>query len=233
MKILTIIVPIYNEEENIVRLSNTLEEYIKTASVSSCVLMVDDGSNDNSLEAIQRVCSTKEGFDYISFQENRGLSMAIKAGFDTVKTPFVGYIDADLQTTPMDFDKLLPFREEFALVTGIRQDRKDSFVKNTSSKIANGFRRMMVHDGIEDTGCPLKIFRTDIARQLPFFKGYHRFFPALVQMFEQDVKQVPVRHFAREAGEAKFGLRNRLIAPFLDCFGVRWLQKRHRNYKLK
>lgn len=233
MKILTIIVPIYNEEENIVRLSNTLEEYIKTASVSSCVLMVDDGSNDKSLEAIQRVCSTKEGFDYISFQENRGLSMAIKAGFDTVKTPFVGYIDADLQTTPMDFDKLLPFREEFALVTGIRQDRKDSFVKNTSSKIANGFRRMMVHDGIEDTGCPLKIFRTDIARQLPFFKGYHRFFPALVQMFEQDVKQVPVRHFAREAGEAKFGLRNRLIAPFLDCFGVRWLQKRHRNYKLK
>lgn len=233
MKILTIIVPIYNEEENIVRLSNTLEEYIKTASVSSCVLMVDDGSDDNSLEAIQRVCSTKEGFDYISFQENRGLSMAIKAGFDTVKTPFVGYIDADLQTTPMDFDKLLPFREEFALVTGIRQDRKDSFVKNTSSKIANGFRRMMVHDGIEDTGCPLKIFRTDIARQLPFFKGYHRFFPALVQMFEQDVKQVPVRHFAREAGEAKFGLRNRLIAPFLDCFGVRWLQKRHRNYKLK
>lgn len=233
MKKLTIIVPIYNEEENIVRLSNTLEEYIKTASVSSCVLMVDDGSNDKSLEAIQRVCSTKEGFDYISFQENRGLSMAIKAGFDTVKTPFVGYIDADLQTTPMDFDKLLPFREEFALVTGIRQDRKDSFVKNTSSKIANGFRRMMVHDGIEDTGCPLKIFRTDIARQLPFFKGYHRFFPALVQMFEQDVKQVPVRHFAREAGEAKFGLRNRLIAPFLDCFGVRWLQKRHRNYKLK
>lgn len=233
MKNLTIIVPIYNEEENIVRLSNTLEEYIKTASVSSCVLMVDDGSNDKSLEAIQRVCSTKEGFDYISFQENRGLSMAIKAGFDTVKTPFVGYIDADLQTTPMDFDKLLPFREEFALVTGIRQDRKDSFVKNTSSKIANGFRRMMVHDGIEDTGCPLKIFRTDIARQLPFFKGYHRFFPALVQMFEQDVKQVPVRHFAREAGEAKFGLRNRLIAPFLDCFGVRWLQKRHRNYKLK
>lgn len=233
MAIFTIVVPIYNEKENITRLSNTLEEYIKQTAYSSCVLMVDDGSSDGSLEAIQEVCRAKEKFSYISFEENRGLSMAIKAGFDEAKTPFVGYIDADLQTTPLDFDKLLPFREEFALVTGIRQDRQDSFVKKLSSKIANSFRRMMVHDGIEDTGCPLKVFEREIAQQLPFFKGYHRFFPALVQMFDKEVKQVPVRHFAREAGEAKFGLRNRLVAPFLDCFGVRWLQKRHRNYRIR
>lgn len=233
MTIFTIIVPIYNEEENITRLSNTLEEYIQQTKYSSCVLMVDDGSTDNSLEAIEKVCEAKEDFNYIAFEKNRGLSMAIKAGFDEAKTPFVGYIDADLQTTPMDFDKLLEFKDDFALVTGIRQDRQDSFIKKTSSKIANGFRRMMVHDGIEDTGCPLKVFETEIAQKLPFFKGYHRFFPALILMFEKEVKQVPVRHFPREAGEAKFGLRNRLVAPFLDCFGVRWLKKRHRNYQLK
>lgn len=228
----TIIIPVYNEEENIKRLADTLHAYISKASVPSELLFVDDGSKDNSLTAIQDACRTYPNFGYISFMKNRGLSAAIKAGFDCAQTTYVGYIDADLQTTPEDFEKLLPFRKEFALVTGIRQNRKDSFIKNLSSKIANSFRRMMVHDGIEDTGCPLKIFRTDVAQKLPFFNGNHRFFAALVQMFDQEVKQIPVSHFPREAGEAKFGLSNRLIAPFMDCFHVRWLQKRHRNYQI-
>ncbi len=229
----TIIVPIYNEVENITRLAQTLTEYINTASVTTQVLFVDDGSNDGSLSAIEKECSRSENLNYISFTENRGLSMAIKAGFDKVTTPYLGYIDADLQTTPEDFEKLLVFRKDFALVTGIRQHRKDNFIKKISSKIANGFRRLMVNDNITDTGCPLKVFRTEIAQKLPFFNGNHRFFASLVQMFEEEVKEVPVSHFPREAGTAKFGLRNRLIAPFLDCFHIRWLQKRHRNYTLK
>lgn len=230
----TIIVPIYNEVENMERLAETLYKYVKNASIPTQILFVDDGSKDGSFESIKKVCNEyQESFSYISFVENKGLSAAIKAGFDTAKTPYVGYIDADLQTTPDDFEKLLSFRKDFAMTTGIRQNRKDSFVKNISSKIANSFRRMMVHDGIEDTGCPLKVFRTEIAQKLPFFNGNHRFFAALVQMFDEDVKQIPVRHFPREAGEAKFGLSNRLIAPFMDCFHVRWLQKRHRNYRIK
>lgn len=233
MKEFTIVVPIYNEVENISRLAETLHKYISSASLPSTVLFVDDGSTDGSLESIISVCEQHEDLSYISFEKNRGLSAAIKAGFDYTKTPYVGYIDADLQTTPEDFEELLPFREDFAMITGIRQNRKDSFVKNLSSKIANSFRRKMVHDGIEDTGCPLKVFQTEIAKKLPFFNGNHRFFAALVKMFDKNVKQVPVRHFPREAGEAKFGLSNRLIAPFMDCFHVRWLQKRHRNYRIK
>lgn len=233
MKEFTIIVPIYNEVENIERLAETLADYITKASIPTKILFVNDGSQDGSFEELEKVCATQADFSYISFEENRGLSAAIKAGFDTATTPYVGYIDADLQTTPEDFEKLLPFRNSFAMVTGIRQNRKDSFIKNMSSKIANSFRRMMVHDGIVDTGCPLKVFRTEIAQKLPFFNGNHRFFAALVQMFGEKVKQVPVRHFPREAGEAKFGLSNRLIAPFIDCFHVRWLQRRHRNYCIK
>lgn len=233
MSTFTIIVPIYNEKENISRLSSTLGDYLANACVPSCVLFVDDGSTDGSLESIQKTCTENTEFHYISFEKNRGLSMAIKAGFDAATTPFVGYIDGDLQTAPEDFDKLLEFRNDFAMITGIRSDRQDSFVKKLSSKIGNGFRRMMVHDGIEDTGCPLKVFRTDLARKLPFFNGNHRFFAALVQMFEEEVKQIPVRHYPREAGTAKFGLLNRLIAPMMDCFHVRWLQKRHRNYRIK
>ncbi len=233
MKEFTIIVPIYNEFENIERLSKTLADYLQKASLSAQVLFVDDGSKDGSVEAIRKICAENTDFNYLAFAENRGLSTAIKAGFDHTKTTYVGYIDADLQTTPEDFEKLLPFREDFAMVTGIRQSRKDSWLKNISSKVANSFRRMMVNDGIADTGCPLKVFRTELAQKLPFFNGNHRFYAALVQMFDEQVKEVPVRHFPRSAGEAKFGLRNRLIAPFLDCFHVRWLQKRHRNYTIK
>lgn len=233
MKEFTILVPLYNEEENIERLATELGAYVKSAKIPSQVLFIDDGSTDKSLEKLQVICRENANFDYISFVKNRGLSMALKAGFDHTKTSFVGYIDADLQTIPLDFDRLLPFRKDFAMVTGIRQNRQDGFIKKISSKIANGFRRMMVNDGVADTGCPLKVFRTDVARQLPFFNGNHRFYAALVQMFEVAIKEVAVQHFPREAGTAKFGLRNRLIAPFFDCFHVRWLQKRHRNYTLK
>ncbi len=232
-KIFTIIVPLYNEAENIKRLAKKLNAYVTKTSIPSKVLFVDDGSKDESLEEIQIACEIYPDFSYISFKENRGLSTAIKAGFSHTTTPYVGYIDADLQTSPEDFDQLLPLRKDFAMITGIRQNRQDNFIKNISSKIANSFRRMMVHDGIEDTGCPLKVFRTDIAQKLPFFNGYHRFFAALIKMFDEKVAQIPVQHFPREAGKAKFGLTNRLIAPFVDCFHVRWLQKRHRNYSIK
>ncbi|PVX51734.1 glycosyl transferase family 2 [Balneicella halophila] len=233
MKEFTIIIPIYNEVDNISRLTETIHKYISNASVPTNALLVDDGSTDGSFEAIQQACTKYSELNYISFQENRGLSAAIKAGFDHATSEYVGYIDADLQTTPEDFEILLPYRKDYAMVTGIRQNRQDSFVKNMSSKIANSFRRMMVHDNIEDTGCPLKIFKTAIAKKIPFFNGNHRFFAALVQMFDEEVKQVPVKHFPREAGQAKFGLSNRLIAPFMDCFHVKWLQKRHRNYQIK
>ena len=146
---------------------------------------------------------------------------------------FSVYIDADLQTDPDDFDRLLPFAGEYALVTGIRTERKDGFVKRASSKIANAWRRMMTHDGVSDTGCPLKVLHTDVARKLPLFKGMHRFIPALVLLQEGGCyKQVPVRHFPRTAGKSKFHLWNRLAGPFMDCFAYRWMRPRYINYKV-
>ena len=101
-----------------------------------------------------------------------------------------------------------------------------------SSKIANGFRRSMTHDGVEDTGCPLKILRTDYAKRIPFFTGMHRFLPALIQLQDGKVKQIPVRHFPRLAGKSKYNLRNRLVGPFKDCFAYRWMKKRYINYQV-
>lgn len=230
---LTIIVPVFNEADNMDRLESVLSDFLPNCLVSACVLFVDDGSRDSSLDGIRGICSRQKGFFYISFEKNAGLSAAIKAGFDYAESEYVGYMDADLQTAPEDFNLLLREIPDCSMVIGIRADRKDPFFKNLQSRIANGFRRMMTHDGAVDTGCPLKILRTDVARRIPMFKGMHRFLPALVLL--QDgctYRQVPVRHFPREAGKSKFHLWNRLWGPFADCFAYRWMKSRYCNYKV-
>lgn len=229
---LTIIVPVYNEEGNIERLEKELGDFLKIARVSSCVLFVNDGSKDKSGELLKDICQGHPDFYYMELAKNGGLSAAMKAGIDYSYSEFVGYIDADLQTAPEDFNLLLEHVEEYEMVMGIRTGRKDSFVKNMSSKIANGFRRSMTHDGVEDTGCPLKILRTDYAKRIPFFTGMHRFLPALIQLQHGKVKQIPVRHFPRIAGKSKYNLRNRLVGPFKDCFAYRWMRKRYINYEV-
>lgn len=229
---LTIVVPVYNEEENLERVESEFLSYFTKAIVKSKVLFVNDGSKDKSLQVIKEICSRHTDFEYISFSNNCGLSAAIKAGFDYTDTELVGYIDSDLQTSPDDFNILINDIGDYDLVTGVRADRKDSFVKNMSSKIANGIRRSFTHDGMDDTGCPLKIIKTDYAQRIPMFKGLHRFLPAMILLQNGKVKQVPVRHFPRMAGEAKFGLWNRLLGPLMDCFAYLWMKKKYINYKV-
>ena len=228
----TILVPFYNEEDNIYRLEKVLGDFLKISIIPSvAVLFIDVGSKDKGLELVKEVCERNEHFYYISLARNTGLSGALKAGFDNTWSKYVGYIDADLQTSPEDFNLLLPHAEEYPLVMGIRANRKDSFFKNLQSKIANGFRRMMTHDNAIDTGCPLKVFQTEYAKRIPMFNGMHRFFPALIQLQEGGkMMQIAVRHFPRQAGVSKYNLWNRLIAPFKDCFAYRWMKKRYINY---
>ncbi|MEI3155196.1 MAG: glycosyltransferase [Odoribacter sp.] len=226
------VVPVYNEEGNILRLEKELGDFLGKAKVPSCVLFVNDGSQDNSERLLKEVCVRHADFYYLGLARNGGLSAAMKAGIDNSDSEFVGCIDADLQTAPEDFNSLLDYIEDYEMVMGIRTGRKDSFVKNMSSKIANGFRRSMTHDGVEDTGCPLKILRTDYAKRIPFFTGMHRFLPALIQLQNGKVKQIPVRHFPRLAGKSKYNLRNRLVGPFKDCFAYRWMKKRYINYQV-
>lgn len=228
----TIIVPVYNEEDNLLRVEEKLSHYTQIASRKTRILFVNDGSSDQSQELIEKICERNEDFEYLLFRENRGLSAAIKAGFDTVDTPLTGYIDADLQTAPEDFNLLLEEIANYELVTGVRANRKDSFVKNMSSTIANGIRRAFTHDGMDDTGCPLKVIRTDYAKRIPMFKGLHRFLPAMILLQNGRIKQVPVQHFPRIAGTAKFGLWNRLLGPLADCFAYLWMKKKYINYEI-
>lgn len=229
----TIVVPLYNEEDSLQRLGNELAKFIEQAQVKSAVLFVNDGSTDKSQMLLEKICSENGAFHYILFEKNCGLSAAIKAGFENTDSPYVGYIDADLQTTPLDFNLLLAERSDYDLVTGVRANRKDSALKLFSSKVANGIRRSFTNDGATDTGCPLKVFKTETAKKIPFFDGGHRFFPALVQMVGGTVKEIPVQHFPRIEGNSKYGFFNRLIGPFHDLFAFRWMRKRYIDYRIK
>jgi len=228
----TIVVPVYNEEDNLKRVEKELSNYIKIASKKTKILFVNDGSKDNSQALIEEICQDNPDFTYIQFEKNCGLSAAIAAGFNNIDTELVGYIDSDLQTAPEDFNLLLKEIGAYDLVTGVRANRKDSFVKNMSSTIANGIRRSFTRDGMDDTGCPLKVIKTEYAKNIPMFKGLHRFLPAMILLQNGKIKQIPVQHFPRIAGEAKYGLWNRLFGPLVDCFAYLWMKKKYINYKI-
>jgi dolichol-phosphate mannosyltransferase len=230
---LTIIVPVYNEEGNLERLYEELLKFMQDSPKKTKVLFINDGSRDGSLQRIKTICKNSESFTYCSFDRNYGLSAALKAGFDHSDTYLTGYIDADLQTSPEDFKILLGYINDYDLVQGVRQDRKDSFVKNASSVIANKIRRMFTHDSMDDTGCPLKIIRTDIAKRIPMFNGLHRFLPAMVMLQNGKILQVPVRHFPRIAGKSNFNLWKRLLGPLSDCFAYLWMKKKYINYSIE
>lgn len=229
----TIIVPVYNEADNIEALGKRLKEFLPLSIYRACVLFVNDASNDGGLEMIKDICKRCNHFFYISFKENCGLSAALKAGIDFSESKYIGYIDADLQTIPEDFNMLLLYAKNYPLVTGVRSDRQDSYFKKLQSKIGNGFRRMVTKDGAVDTGCPLKVIQKEYAKRIPLFTGMHRFIPALILLQRGGrYKEVSVRHFPRVAGKSKYRLSNRMLSSFRDCFAYQWMAHRYINYQI-
>lgn len=229
---LTVLVPVYNEENCIQQLVFELNKFLDQVNIPTEVLFINDGSNDRSLDLIEKVCLVDNRYSFISLEKNEGLSTALKAGIDYCTTTLIGYMDADLQTSPLDFLKLLTYMREYDLATGYRVNRKDTVVKKLSSTIANSFRRRVLHDNIIDIGCPMKIIRADVAKQMFFFKGMHRFIPDIVILLTGKVKQVPIQHFPRYAGKAKYNLLNRLFGPFIDVIIFRWMQRHAIRYHI-
>ena len=229
----TIIVPIYNEKEGLYRLFEKLEDYLKIASRKTNVILVDDGSSDGSREIIKKYCENHDHFEYILFKNNSGKGAALKAGFEATKAPVLGYIDADLQTYPEDFELLLEHIDEYALVTGRRVTRQDSAVKRFSSRFGNSVRKMFTKDNMNDTGCPLKIIRTEYAKKIPLFAGLQRFLPAMILLQDLKIKEVPINHYPRIVGESKYCFNNRFIGPLLDCFAYVWMKKTYIKYEIQ
>ncbi len=228
----TIIVPVFNEEECLPDLFIKLRDYLDKSSKRSKVLLVDDGSSDSSASLIRDFCKNNPHFFYLIFERNFGKGAALKAAFDHTDTDLLGYLDADLQTHPEDFEKLLAFASEYELVTGWRKERRDTLVKRISSKVGNAVRNFFTKDFMHDTGCPLKIIKTSYARQIPMFKGLQRFLPAMILLQDGKIKEVEIPHYPRLAGESKYSFKNRFMGPLLDCFAYVWMRKSYINYKV-
>jgi hypothetical protein len=172
---LTIIVPVYDEEDNMARVGDSLSRYLATRAWAT-VLFVNDGSTDGSAERIEELCAANRRFRFLHLERNCGLSTALKAG-STTSRPRTRATSTRSPDVPEDFDALMAFAADHELVTGVRVNRKDGLVKNLSSRIANAIRRWITHDGVSDTGCPLKVMRTDVVRRVPFFRGCTGSFP--------------------------------------------------------
>jgi dolichol-phosphate mannosyltransferase len=228
MNNVSVVVPLYNEEQSVAMLQRELADALTGLDYE--IIFVDDGSQD---ETVARI-ATNPRTRVLRFEKNAGQSAAIFAGLQAVRSEVAVLIDGDLQNDPADIPRLLTEISRGAdLVCGYRAQRKDTSLKRITSRVANFVRSRFTRDGVRDTGCTLKAMRRDCIAALVPFKGMHRFIPALVKGAGYRLVEIPVNHRPRRFGQSKYGLSNRALRATIDMFGVRWLLSRRLNYKLR
>ncbi len=219
--LLSIVVPLYNEQDNAVLLTQKIHESLKDYSYE--IIYVDDFSTDNTRKVVKEMNDNK--VHLIELKKNYGQSLALAAGIDYAKGEYIITMDGDLQNDPSDIPSMLGFAvtDEFDVVTGIRQKRKDSLVKKIPSKIANFMVRRVTKLDIKDNGCALKVFTKDIAKGLNLYGEMHRFITLLAHLEGAQIKQVPVKHHARHAGVSKYGLERvfKVVADMMLLLFIR------------
>jgi dolichol-phosphate mannosyltransferase len=224
----SVIVPVYNEEENVPILQAELRAALR--GVDHELIFVDDGSADQTVERIEPASNVR----LLRFEKNAGQSAAMYAGLQAARGAILVLIDGDLQNDPADIPKLVDEISRGAdLVCGYRALRRDTRVKRLTSRIANAVRSRYTKDGVRDTGCTLKAMRRECVSALIPFRGMHRFIPALIKDAGYRLVEIPVNHRPRRFGETKYGLGNRAVRATTDMFGVRWLLSRRLNYKIR
>jgi len=229
----SLVVPVYNEREIVRELVARSVPAMAALDGTFEVVLVDDGSTDGSSGILDELAAAEPRLSVLHFERNCGQSAAFDAGFRHARGRVIVTIDADLQSDPADIGKLLPHLERFDAAVGIRQDRHDTRWRKFSSWFANGVRNRLTREEIADTGCPLKAFRAEAIRSVCMWKGSHRFLPTLLRLKGYTVTQVAVPHHARTAGQSKYGTLDRAFRGLRDALGVRWLQDRNLDWKLR
>jgi glycosyltransferase involved in cell wall biosynthesis len=225
---ISVVIPLYNEEDNIVALQKELAAAL--AQIEHEIVFVDDGSVDKTLERLQRGPDVR----VIEFEKNTGQSAAMYAGIQAARGDIIVLLDGDLQNDPADIPLLLAEIEKGAdLVCGYRANRKDTFSKRLTSRFANLVRSRFTKDGVRDTGCTLKAMRRECREALLPFHGMHRFIPALIKGMGYKLAEIPVNHRPRVAGVSKYGFGNRAFRATMDMFAVRWLLGRQLKIRIK
>jgi glycosyltransferase involved in cell wall biosynthesis len=222
---LSVVIPVYNEEENIEPLVEQLAAALRDWPGKVELLFVDDGSSDATLAALKRAQSGEPRIRIAHFRRNLGQTAAMEAGFHLAQGSAVVTLDGDLQNDPAEIPRLVRMLRDFDVVCGIRARRRDTWWKRQSSRIGNGFRNWVTGDDIVDTGCTLKAYRRECVNGLELYNGMHRFLPTLLKMRGYRVTQVPVSHRPRRAGKTKYDTWQRLKKGLADVFAVRWMKK--------
>ncbi len=223
---LSLVVPVYNEEENLSPLVAEIASALVPSGHTYELLLVDDGSTDASPRVMAELAAADRRIRVIRLRKNSGQSAALDAGFRFARGRIVVTLDADLQNDPADISRMLAELSRADVVCGIRANRRDTWVRRVSSRIANGVRNRVTHEQVTDVGCTLRVCRRELLYDLPMFSGLHRFLPTLLKMQGGRVVEIPVNHRPRLHGVAKYGIGNRLWRALADLFAVRWMQKR-------
>jgi dolichol-phosphate mannosyltransferase len=227
---LSLVIPCYNEEENIAALLSRVGGALAGIGKPFEVIVVDDGSTDRSPHLLDDAMRQYPWLRILRLSKNSGQSAAFEAGFAAARGQVIATIDADLQNDPEEIPRLLPMLAECDMVTGWRKDRADSFFRRRQTAIANKIRNWLSDETVQDSASSLKLYKAHTVKGLKLFNGAHRFMPTLVKMRGYTVIEVPVKHSPRHAGTAKYGLRNRALRAFIDLLGVRWMKKRYLRY---
>lgn len=231
---LSVVIPVYNEAENLPPLWAELRPVLEKLGLAFEVVFVDDGSRDGSAEVIRALRERDRRIRLVRLKANAGETAATDAGFRAARGRWVVTMDADLQNDPADIPRLLAHLDGWDAVTGWRVNRGagDSWLRRVSSRVANRVRNWLSDETIQDSGCTFRAFRRECLRDLTLYRGFHRFLPTLLRMRGYRVLEVPVNHRPRRFGRSKYGLWNRALSAFADLLVVRWMKRRTLRYEV-
>jgi glycosyltransferase involved in cell wall biosynthesis len=229
----SVIVPLKNEEENIEELVAEIVPVMQKLPGSWELICVDDGSTDQTLARLKTLSIAHSELRILAFDKNYGQSSAFDAGFRAALGEFVITLDGDRQNDPRDIPKLIEAIKDADLVCGRRLGRKDPWVKKVTSFFANAIRSRLCKDGVQDTGCSLKVYRSICLQKIKMFNGMHRFLPALFVIEGFRIKEVDVNHRERCKGKTKYSFLNRSFNTIADMLAVRWMYKRQLRYQIQ
>jgi glycosyltransferase involved in cell wall biosynthesis len=233
---LSVVIPCYNEQDNLVPLVTAIADVLEPLKINYEIVITDDCSKDGSWNVLQTLAAQNPRVVAQRFEKNAGQSAALWAGIRAARGQYIATLDADMQNDPRDLPRFLEAMKTADCICGNRKARRaegDNFIRQISSKIANGVRNWITRENVSDSGCCYRMFKRECAADLKFFKGMHRFLPTLFKIEGFTVAEIPVNHQHRLAGVSKYGVWNRLFASSYDLFAVRWMQKRMFRFQVK
>lgn len=217
---LSIVVPLYNEEESVDILVTRILEVGTAFNFDYEIILVDDGSTDGTWKKIELQKKDVPHLRAIKFRRNYGQTSAMVAGFEHAVGNLIVTMDGDLQNDPADIPRLVEkIKDGYDVVSGWRKNRKDQFLRVILSKIANAIISITTRLHLHDFGCSLKAYQAECVKSLRAYGEMHRFFPALASMTGARVTEIPVKHHPRRYGVSKYGL-NRTLKVLSDIFAI-------------